>query len=91
MSTTCPPYHVLINTNKNTDKTLQVHNFYFQLFLEEPHKPTQNSYGQLQQKGMLRSKLWSVRSMYVCMYVSSFVYFFAVVFKDNESISDYTV
>lgn len=57
MSTTCPPNHVLINRNKNTDKTMQVHNFYFQLFPEEPHKPTKNPYGQLQHTGMLHSKL----------------------------------
>ena len=57
MSTTRPPNHVLIIINKNTDKTMQVRNFYFELFPEEVHKPPQNPYVQFQHTGMLHRKL----------------------------------
>jgi len=70
MSTTWPPKHIFININKNTNKTLQVHNFYFQLFPQEPHKPTQNSYSQLQHTSMLHT---NYEVLEVCMYVHLFI------------------
>lgn len=75
LSLTCLPHVLHININKNMDQTLQVHNFYCQLFPEELHNPTQNPYSQLQHTDTLHSKLWSVGSMHVCSFLLVFISF----------------